>query len=151
MNKMIENIKNEFSEYVIMFERGTFCNVYYEDSYIISYLFDYKIKEINSELSCGFPRTSVNKVRTLLEEKNINYIILDRTHNYDEDDKMEFKDNKYGELCNKAYKYVTMKKRLENISRYILNNLEKENIVEIVQKCEEKLNETRKIYSNKSC
>ena len=44
-----------------------------------------------------------------------------------------------------------MKKRLENISRYILNNLEKENIVEIVQKCEEKLNETRKIYSNKSC
>ena len=41
--------------------------------------------------------------------------------------------------------------RLENISRYILNNIENEEVVKIIEKSEDLVNETRKVYSNKSC
>lgn len=41
--------------------------------------------------------------------------------------------------------------RLDNISRYILNNIENKEIEKIIEKCEELVDETRKVYSNKSC
>lgn len=151
MNKIIEIMEKEFPNYIIMFEKGSFCNVYCEDSYVISYLLDYKIKQLGTDVSCGFPKNSLNKVRSILENKKINYLVVDRSHSYEEDDKVEFKDNKYQEVYEKAKKYVTAKMRLENISRYILNNIENEEVVKIIEKSEDLVNETRKVYSNKSC
>jgi len=98
MNKIIEIMKQEFSDYVIIFERGTFCNVYYEDSYIVSYLMDYKIKQLGTDVSCGFPKSGLNKVRIALENKKINFMIVDRRHSFEEDDKVEFEENKYQEV-----------------------------------------------------
>ena len=151
MNKIIEIMEKEFPNYIIMFEKGSFCNVYYEDSYVISYLLDYKIKQLGTDVSCGFPKNSLNKVRSILENKKINYLVVDRSHSYEEDNKVDFKDNKYQEIYEKAKKYVTAKMRLENISRYILNNIEDEEVVKIIKKSEDLVNETRKVYSNKSC
>lgn len=91
MNKIIEIMEKEFPNYIIMFEKGSFCNVYYEDSYVISYLLDYKIKQLGTDVSCGFPKNSLNKVRSILENKKINYLVVDRTHSYEEDDKVNLK------------------------------------------------------------
>ena len=43
---MIKNIKELLSEYVVLVKIGTFYEVYNNDSYIISYLFNYKIKSL---------------------------------------------------------------------------------------------------------
>lgn len=86
-----------------------------------------------------------------MENKKINYLVVDRTHSYEEDDKVEFKDNKYQEVYENPKKYVTAKTRLDNISRYILNNIENEENEKIIEKCKGLINQTRKIYSNKSC
>lgn len=66
MNKIIEIMEKEFQNYIIMFEKGS---LYYEDSYVISYLLDYKIKQLGTDVSCGFPKNSLNKVRSILENK----------------------------------------------------------------------------------
>lgn len=151
MNTIIETIEKEFPDYVVMFERGQFCNVYYKDSYIVGFLMNYKVKEIGDGVTCGFPKSCINKVRSVLEEKEINYMLVDRKHCYDEDDKMEFKTNQYQELYDRAFKYVNVKKRLEDIQEYILNNIENEKVLKLIDKCEVYINETRKINSNKSC
>ena len=98
-----------------------------------------------------YKTNSLNKVTSILENKKINYLVVDRSHSYEEDDKVDFKDNKYQEIYEKAKKYVTAKMRLENISRYILNNIENEQVVKIIEKSEDLVNETRKVYSNKPC
>ena len=46
-------------------------------------MFNYKIKNIDTlERSCGFPLGSINKIKYVLENRNINYIIVDKKHNY---------------------------------------------------------------------
>ncbi len=44
-----------------------------------------------------------------------------------------------------------LKKKLEDIQEYVLNNIENENVVKLIDKCEVYINETRKTNSNKSC
>ncbi len=46
---------------------------------------------------------------------------------------------------------MNVKKRLEDIQEYILNNIENEKVLKLIDKCEVYINETRKINSNKSC
>ena len=132
MNKMIETMKKAFPEYVIMFGKGTFYNVYGRDCSIMNYLFGYKIKEVGKDTTCGFPKNSLNKVRVTLEKKGINYIVIDRTHNYEEEDKYETKDNKYEEVYGTACKYISLKKRLDDVSKYCLSNLENVKVLEII-------------------
>jgi len=151
MNSIIETIEKEFPNYVIIFERGGFCNVYHEDSYIIGYLMNYKVKELGDGVTCGFPKNSLNKVISILENKKINYILLDRRHCYEEENKIKYKDNKYSEYYSMSYKYITMQKRLDNITKYVLDNIENELAVKLVNKCEVYINETRKTNNCKSC
>ena len=92
MNKMIETINEVNSKYVCMFKIGTFYHAYNRDSYILSYLFKYKIKELgNNHKECGFPIAALPKVMAKLEEKEINYLVLDRRNNYDVDNKEDYK------------------------------------------------------------
>lgn len=52
-------------------KKGSFCNIYNNDCYILYYLFNYKI--INNKL--GFPINSLPKVIATLENRKINYSI----------------------------------------------------------------------------
>ena len=49
-----------------MFLIGNFYHVYGRDADIISYLFDYKIKDVDGVKECGFPISSINKVKVPL-------------------------------------------------------------------------------------
>ena len=56
---------------VVLVKEGSFYHVYGKDAYIISYLFRYKIKEIEGIKACGFPKNSINKVVSKLETNKL--------------------------------------------------------------------------------
>ena len=124
---MANNIKELFPDYIVLFKIGTFYEVYNKDAIIISYLFKYKLKNLTfSDKSCGFPIVSINKVRYLLENKNINYIMLDKSHNYEEEDKINFKKkNKYNEAYDVACEYLDKVNRIEKIKNYLFVHSDK--------------------------
>ena len=124
---MVHNIKELFPKYVVMLKIGTFYEVYNDDANIIYYLFKYKIKTISSGDSvCGFPVVSINKVRYLLEKKSINYIMIDKSHNYEEEDKMDYKrKNKYDEVLDTASEYIDKINRIDRVRNYLIKDSSK--------------------------
>lgn len=89
---MVNSIKDLFPDYVVFIKIGTFheCNNNYV--YIISYLFKYKLKTlISKDITCDFPVVLINKIKYVLENHNINYLMVDKKHNYEEIKKMNFK------------------------------------------------------------
>lgn len=73
---VIETIKGIHKYEVIFVKVGKFYQTYGKDSYIISYLFGYKLKKIENTKICGFPLNGINRVIAKLEENKINYIIV---------------------------------------------------------------------------
>ena len=124
---MVNNLKELFPEYVVLLKIGTFYECYNDDANIISYLFQYKIKVLSSgDKNCGFPLVSYNRVISNLESRNINYISIDKNHNYEEMDKMNYKQkNKYKEISSKANDYLDKVNRIDKIKAYLLKNSDK--------------------------
>lgn len=124
---MVHNIKELFPNYILLLKIGTFYEVYNDDASIISYLFKYKIKIMSSgDKVCGFPLVSINKVLYILENKNINYIILDKSHNYEEEGKINYKKkNKYYEVLDIANGYINKISRIDRIKEYLLKDSSK--------------------------
>ncbi len=141
-------VKKIHSDDVVIVKAGTFYNVYERDAIILAYLFDYKIKTINGCSNEGFPKSTINKVVNKLETMQINYIVLDKTHNYEED-KMNFKkDNNYEVVYEKANKYVNTSKRIEFINQYLMKNIEKKDIKNVLKQMEQIIDEKRQISYN---
>jgi DNA mismatch repair ATPase MutS len=69
--------KEKFSKSVVLIKCGIFYEIYNEDAYIISYIFDYKIKEFSSHVMAGFPEKVIEKVKGKLTKEGISYVILD--------------------------------------------------------------------------
>ena len=131
---MVHNIKELFPEYVMLLKIGNFYECYNDDSKIISYLFDYKLKQLdNDDKNCGFPLISLNKIINNLENRYINYIIIDKSHNYEEVDKVNYKrKNNYYKLSDKANKYIDKLERIDKIRNYLLNDDSKLNDIEAI-------------------
>ena len=146
---MVQTIK-QIHQYEIVFVKiGKFYHIYGKDSYIISYLLGYKLKEIEGISMCGFPASSINKVRARLEEHKINYLIVDRKINYDVSEIYDNKNlNTYLNYYEKAKRFVNDKKRIDNIYNFMMENINKENFKNIIGKMEDVINERRKISSN---
>lgn len=145
---VIKNIKLIHAEDVVLVHIGKFYYMYGKDAYILSYLFGYKLMLIKDSniYSCAFPTTSFAKVIAQIENKKMNYIIVDRRNNYDIEEKANFGNlNTYQKNWNKAKKYVNLKLRIERINQYLLQHLEEKEIEEKIGEMEKILNETRKI------
>ena len=98
---------------------------------------------------CGFPESSIKKVIAKLEEKKINYLILDRRNNYDVDDICDNKNlNAYLKYFEKAKKYINCKMRIDNINDFLIKIMGKEDFKDIINKMEDIINERRKVSSN---
>ena len=150
MNQKIRSIKEIHKYDLCLFKVGAFYHAYGRDSYILAYLFDYKLKDTSLEKGwkeCGFPITNVSKIMARLEEKKINYILIDRRNNYDIDGKMDFGNlNRYQATYEKSNKYVNYKKRIEDINNFLLENLENKEFSSILNKVEDVIiSERRKI------
>lgn len=140
---VVKNIKVIHPKDVLLVKIGNFYHAYGRDSYILSYFFGYKVITIEEKISsCGFALQSLNKVIAKLEEKRINYIVVDRRNNYDIDLVFDFGNlNTYDEYYNKSKVFVNYKKRIDNIYNFLSANVQHENFREILQKMEEVINE----------
>lgn len=116
LENTIKVIKRIHPEDIVLLKVGTFYHTYSKDAYIISYLFNYQIKKVEENYStCGFPKSVINKVKSVLEEKHINYILVNRSENYEVEEEEKFKDNKFMEYYNIAHRFVNRKERINSI------------------------------------
>lgn len=98
---------------------------------------------------CGFPLSSVNKIISILEDKKINYLIVDRRNNYEVDERLDNKNlNNYTKYFEKAKKYISYKTRIDNINNFLLENIDKEDFKDIIRKMEDVINERGEISSH---
>ncbi len=146
IQNVIEPIKKVHPEFVIMIRAGEFYHCYGKDAYLVSYLCEYKVVDKPPFKVCGFPRQAKNKVIVNLEDKKINYIVLDKRNQYEVEEKEDYKNlNQYKKVYEKARKYVNHKLRIEAIYEYLLQNSKKDSIKEVLNQMEEIINERRKV------
>lgn len=142
-------VKSMYPDYIIFVKIGKFYTVYNQDAYIVSYKLKYRLKveECNYiKYSCGFSDIALNKVRVKMEESKINYLILDRRNNYEEDEKFDNRNlNRYNEILEKSKIYANNVIRLDRINKYFIENIDKEETRKILIQLEKKINEGRKI------
>lgn len=124
---------------LICYKVGTFVNCYGKDAYILSYLFNYKIKSLKENMiMSGFPRNAIPKVTSKLQKTKINYLVIDVRNNYDVDEKEDYKNlNTYIDVLEQAQKGEKIKVRIRKINEYLLENKE----TELIRKIEELINE----------
>lgn len=147
--EMVKTIKKVERKSIILIEIGKFIYSYGKDAYIISYIFNYKIKiltENNNTYVCAFPRDKLKKIMATLENKKINYLVLDRKNNYREDEKYDNKNlNRYDEYLEKSVTYVKRKNQIEEINNYLIKEIDNEGIEQTIFKIKQIINERRKI------
>lgn len=81
---------------------------------------------------------ALNKVLKTLEDKNIDYIVLEKASNYEVISEEEFKDkNQYSELYNKAHRYIVRKNKIDAIYEHLISNISDETIKEKINSIEE--------------
>ena len=146
LDNTIKVIKELHPETVILIEIGSFYHVYGKDAYILSYLFGYQIKNLESSYNtCGTPKSAINKVLSNLENNKVNYMTVIKSQNYEIDQEMKFSDkNRYIEVYEKAYKYTSKKNRINAIYNYLMENIDAPDIKQKIQKVEENLFENWK-------
>lgn len=121
---IVKNIKQVHPEHIILIKIGKFYYSYSKDAYIISYIFGYKLKNIEENIKvCAFPVFILNKIMAKLEENKINYIIIDRRNNYEVDEKSDNGNlNKYNLYLEKSKKYIKFSTQIDDILKYTSNN-----------------------------
>ena len=143
VENMVKTIKQIHNEDVVLIKIGSFYHGYRKDSYILSYLFGYKRKIIGENFGdTGFPVTAIQKVKYALENNKINYITIDRAHNYEVEDQVDFKsENNYKKTYEKAHKYIGISNRIYEIQRFLLENIEDDDIKTKIERIEKILYE----------
>ena len=120
---VVKSIKMVYPACMVLVKVGTFYDVYSKDAYIISYLLKYKIKEKEKIPTCSFPVSSLSKVENILEKNKINYIVVDKRNNYDEDQKViNKKENNYDKVFEKAKVSVEIMLRIQKIYDKLLQS-----------------------------
>lgn len=124
---------------IALIKVGKFYHAYGKDAYIISYVFNYQIKKVENNISTiGFPETALIKIKSKLEEKKLNYLIIDRGANYEVVEEEDFKtENTYTEYYNKANRFIGIKKKIDEIYEYLVDNISDETIKEKLVRIDE--------------
>lgn len=147
VNQMIENIGKLYPESVKCYRMGNFYQCFGKDTYIMSYLFNYKINYIKNDIPItGFPKKAISKVQAKLEQKKINYIFIDVRNNYDIDVESNNGNlNIYKKFLIEASYYVKIQNRINLICKELTSNINKPDIKNKIEKIEEIVYENRKI------
>ena len=147
MTAMAKKIKEVHPNFLILYKTGAFYKSFGKDAYLLSSIFDYNIKFIEQNIpTCGFPLNSIIKVRSKLEEKNINYMLIDQRNNYDIDISEDFRNlNKYEDEFKKAYTKVKHKKMISRIVEELMLIIDKPYFKDTIRKVEDIIDENGEI------
>ena len=131
MKNKYEFYKLEYKNYIILFKCGNFYISLNDDANVMNNIFNHKIVDNGSFMKTGFPISSLNKIITELEDKQINYLIIDNEIIH----KMKFKNNNYNNYltCNN---YNLNFNRINLINKILKNNISNSNINDILNKIE---------------
>lgn len=144
---MARDIKKVHPNDTVMYKVGNFVQAFGKDAYVLSYIFDYKLRNTKDNIqTCGFPKNAIPKVMSKLEQKKVNYIIIDTRNNYEVDETFDNKNlNSYEETIKKAQKYIKIKKRIQKIEEELVANMDSIKIMDKIRKIEEIVYENRKV------
>ena len=146
ITNMVKNIKEIHPKTLLLFKVGAFCESYGRDSYIISYLFDYQIKQKNDIFKVGFSKKAIPRVLSKLEEQKIDYLLIDVRNDYEIDDKYENRNsNNYDTVYEKSYIYVKKQRKIKEMNERMLELVDLPDFKEKMLRIEEILNEGRKV------
>ncbi|MBQ9298845.1 MAG: hypothetical protein IJ223_07500 [Clostridia bacterium] len=80
--KQYESLKKIDPSYIYIFRVGIFYNILNEDAKIINEKLNLKITNLSPEIfKCGFPVSTLDKYKKILNEKGIKYKIIDNLPN----------------------------------------------------------------------
>ena len=114
-------------KFLIIHKNSLFYDAYGDDAVILHYLLDYKI--IKGRV--GFPENAKLKVVNMLEEKKINYKIVD-----EEEVCKDFKNlNQYNTYLIKSEDKIKLNLRVENILKK-LEEMDSNSLYEVLEKIE---------------
>ena len=112
---------------MVIRKSALFYEVYEDDAEILSFLLGYKYVKGR----VGFPTNAINKVVNILEDKKINYRIID-----EEEKVKDFKNlNQYLKVLAKAKDKITVENKINNILK-ILRSLDEGKLCEILGRIE---------------
>ena len=74
-----KNLKEQYSEHIILIKYGKFYRAFDYDAFIINYFFNYKI---SSKYTIGFPKENLNKVLMYLKNNSISSIVINGTNDF---------------------------------------------------------------------
>ena len=141
---MAKTMKTVHPKDIMCFKVGSFYHVYGKDAYIMSYLFGYYMKDTKEEMyEVGSPVNTSAKILARLENEKINYMLIDTRNSYDVDEESDNRNlNTYDEKFEKAYKYIKIKRKIDNIEKELIMQIEQEGIKEKIRKIEDIINES---------
>lgn len=146
MLNMYNEIKTIHPNYVIIIKSGTFFETLNNDSYILSNICNYKIKDKTNYIECGFPKIVLPKVLSKLEQKKVNYIVLDSSDNYDELERYNHEDlNKYDYYLEKGKREYKRKLTIEEFNNYLIQNVERKFMDKLLSQIGELIDKSREI------
>lgn len=116
--------ESEYANTIVMVQQGSFYHVYSKDAYIMSYLFDYQLKRTTTGNTCGFPVSIQDTILRRLEKECTNYVIMNNVFEVKIKKDYECSNkNNYNELFKEAYKYAGKKNKIDEINRFLLENI----------------------------
>lgn len=125
---MMKSIKELHKEEIVFLKVGTFYSAYDKDAYIVAYLLNYNVTEIEGIKKCGFPCNSIYKIKEILEKEKISYLLLDKADDYEIREKKKEKENRYMKVYNKAKTYVNLKIRVQKINEILISKMDTKEI-----------------------
>ena len=140
---MAKVIKQVHPDYIAIYRVGVFYNVYGKDSYIMSEYFGYMMKNTTENIpTCGFSKKIINKVKTRLEDKKVNYLIIEPRNNYDVEEKSDNGNlNTYKVELQKAYQSVNQRKEIQKVKEKLELYLGTDKFKTIIRKVEDAIDE----------
>lgn len=127
--------KSTYKEYLIIIKSGNFYLCLNEDALILHQLFKYKIVESTNFIKVGFPLLNVTKITKGLDDKKINYIVVDEKII----EKQKYKDNNYSKYLLIYDTYQIYINRINKINEILKKNLCNKNIAKILNNIESEL------------
>lgn len=112
--------KSEYKGYVLFIKAGNFYEVIENDALIINSIFGYKVKKFSGTFKCGFPVKKLSDILCVLNDKKINYLVVDSQIVTSED----FGDNNtYKDFDFDVNKVLLNLMRIDKINNYLNDNL----------------------------
>lgn len=135
MKEKYDLYKLNYKKYIVLFKCGNFYLALNDDAIVMNNVFKYKINESANFIKVGFPITSLNKIISELDKKQINYILVDKDITL----KNKNINNKYNNYLSKTNNYEILFSRINKINKILKNNLTNPNIDSVLNNIERDL------------